>query len=980
MAGASAAAVGEAPAAGRFVVSPLIGRHAELDRLVAAVCAPPAVAVLTGEAGIGKTRMVAELVAHPALVGRRTVIGGCRRIREPFPLGPFVEALRGLRDGLAAADLSPVAGALRPLLPELADVLPPRLEPLEDRAAARHQVFRGLVAVLTSLAPATVVVEDMHWADDQTVEFLGYLTADPPAGLSIVVTYRPEDTPPSTRTAIARLPAAVRREQVTLAPLDAAQTGAFTAALLQTDKVSVTFASYLCQRASGLPLAIQELLALLRERDLLVQRGARWTRRVLEELDVPAGIRDQVLERVGRLSRPARAVVEAAAVMQAPVPAAVLLAVAGTDAPQGWDGLAEALESGLLTDDETTVEFRHVLAAQAVYDGIAGPLRRERHARASVALRQLDPVPTGHVAHHLYHSGRLAEWTPAAEAAADQATGLGHDGEAARLLADLLRHAPLDTGSRGHIAVKLARAALASLQVTPEVPELLTAAITDDLPRVVRGELRFSVVALQLADMDPQSYRDHLVSAVADLDDRPDLKAWAMMALGLPVWPGGTAATHQRWLHRALETLAQVHDPVVVVFLLGKIAMVLASMGDPRWRPASDRMQRTGDTPRHPREVNAYQSVGQAAGSAGHHALAERLLTAAREGAEACRHKMLEHRVRASLTLLDFCRGSWDGLQERIDDLHAEAAPDSNVVDLDAAAGCLALARGDTDAGRLAALVARLEQCASYDILPVPVAAWARLAAARNDAGPVLAVLTRLTETWETGGLWAPAARAVPPLTEVLIVAGQPDRARTLVKRFAAAVRKRDAPLAPAALRHARAHLDAAAGRWPAATVRFLAAADQYHEAQRPYEAAQAREQAAVCMFAADDPRAADTLRAATDTYRNLGALWDLQRADRHARQHGMSVPARHRGGRRGYGSRLSPREYEVAAIAATGQTNREIATALFLSPKTVDKHLSAALRKLGLRSRTALADHPQLTDHHQLNGADAAKNGVPPP
>ncbi|MEV4186056.1 helix-turn-helix transcriptional regulator, partial [Streptosporangium canum] len=85
---------------------------------------------------------------------------------------------------------------------------------------------------------------------------------------------------------------------------------------------------------------------------------------------------------------------------------------------------------------------------------------------------------------------------------------------------------------------------------------------------------------------------------------------------------------------------------------------------------------------------------------------------------------------------------------------------------------------------------------------------------------------------------------------------------------------------------------------------------------------------------------------------------WDLDRAAQLARLRGVIAPARHRGGPRGYGDTLSPRENEVAKLAATGMTNREIAKELFLSTKTVDKHLSAALRKLGLRSRAALARH----------------------
>ncbi|RIQ23130.1 response regulator transcription factor, partial [Jiangella rhizosphaerae] len=90
--------------------------------------------------------------------------------------------------------------------------------------------------------------------------------------------------------------------------------------------------------------------------------------------------------------------------------------------------------------------------------------------------------------------------------------------------------------------------------------------------------------------------------------------------------------------------------------------------------------------------------------------------------------------------------------------------------------------------------------------------------------------------------------------------------------------------------------------------------------------------------------------------YRDLGAEWDAGRATSAARRHGLSVPARHRGGRRGYGSQLSPREREVAELAAKGRSNKEIAAELYLSVNTVARHITTAMRKLGVRSRAAIA------------------------
>jgi predicted ATPase len=95
------------------VVSPaLVGRAQELERVATAVVSgPPAVVVIDGEAGAGKTRLVTELAARPELVDRRVLVGRCHRIRESFPLGPVIEALEDLGEDLDGATLSPVAGA-----------------------------------------------------------------------------------------------------------------------------------------------------------------------------------------------------------------------------------------------------------------------------------------------------------------------------------------------------------------------------------------------------------------------------------------------------------------------------------------------------------------------------------------------------------------------------------------------------------------------------------------------------------------------------------------------------------------------------------------------------------------------------------------------------------------------------------------------------------------------------------------------------
>ncbi|GAA2816103.1 hypothetical protein GCM10020220_000300 [Nonomuraea rubra] len=105
----------------------LVGRRSELALLRSVIGSPPALALVEGEAGIGKSRLVAELLAAPDLAGTRRLVGQCEQLQEPLPLSPLLDAFRSAGAGLARSGLplNPVAGALAPLLPEIAEHLPP---------------------------------------------------------------------------------------------------------------------------------------------------------------------------------------------------------------------------------------------------------------------------------------------------------------------------------------------------------------------------------------------------------------------------------------------------------------------------------------------------------------------------------------------------------------------------------------------------------------------------------------------------------------------------------------------------------------------------------------------------------------------------------------------------------------------------------------------------------------------------------------
>ena len=172
-----------------------------------------------------------------------------------------------------------------------------------------------------------------------------------------------------------------------------------------------------------------------------------------------------------------------------------------------------------------------------------------------------------------------------------------------------------------------------------------------------------------------------------------------------------------------------------------------------------------------------------------------------------------------------------------------------------------------------------------------------------------------------------------------------------MVTEFAEGVADLEAPYASAALASARATLLGAKGEYRAAAADFASAAATFRELGMPYPATQATEESVGCTLAAGERGAIEDLRAAARAYEVMGAVRDAGRCHHTLRELGAWTPS-HRG-RRGYGDQLSPREREVASMLAAGRTNREIADGLFLSPRTVEQHVTRVLRKLGVRSRT---------------------------
>ncbi|MEU6072824.1 AAA family ATPase [Micromonospora sp. NPDC047074] len=946
-----------------------VGRDREAGALAEALARPPAVVLVEGEAGIGKSRLVREVLTGPARRGG-TLLAVCPPLRESLTLAPIVDALRGARQRLSGVRLSELAGALRPLVPEWSADLPPSPEPLDDPKSARHRLFRALDELIGALGVDLLIVEDAHWADEVTVEFLLFLAARPHAGgPSLVVTYRPEEV--DDRSLLlrlsSRLPTGGAQLRISLAPLDVAGTAALVSSMLDGNPMSTEFAAFLHERTSGVPLVVEESVRLLCDRADVVFRDGQWVRLSLSELQVPPTVRDSTRERVGRLARVTQRVLRAAAVLGEPSDEATLAATAGLLLRACRTGLAEAEAAGLLDGDDGgrgRWRFRHALAATAVYEAIGHADRRGLHLRAGQALEAFDPPPVARLARHFREAGEGATWARYAELAAGRAVASGDHTAAAAILDELLATADLATDDAARIAGTLAVAALGRREPVDDLYHRVVTTLrafleSTELTARQQADIRNPLGRLLIIGGEAHAALTELDRAVDHLDD-PLEAARAMTYLGWAYagpWP---ASTHLRWLRRAADLIPRIPAPADRLSLAGNRAAALLMLGEPEAWEVVTGLPTDGASPAERQDIaRIHANVGTGALLWGRYAEAKRHLTVALALADAEQLTRLRYNVLIEQANLDWFAGRWEGLARRAADL-AEADRDRPGVYLAGVRLSARLAAADRarPGGEQFQLV--LDEAArrgAVDDTMEPAAMLARLWLVNGEVDRALRVTEGPIGTVATKRVWVWATDIAPVRVEALLAAGQDGEAALLVRRFARGLRGRAAPGPQAALAVCRALLAGAAGDHARAAAGFARAARAWAALPRPYDALLTRERQAQALLAAGrvDPGHA-LLTEVYDGLSGLGARGDADRVAQRLRAQGAAVPRRWRGGRKGYGDQLSPRELEVVRLVVAGRTNREIGRILVKSSATVDQQLRSAMRKLRVSTRTSLA------------------------
>lgn len=902
----------------------LVGRGSDLESLVAALTRPPAMAVVEGEPGIGKSRLVREALKDPALAGRHLLRGHARPGRTPCPLAPVIEAL-GTARLPPLRHLSPLCGVLRSILPDLAHVLPPPPPPLDSAQLTQNQLLRATAELLGKLGPAVLVIEDLQWADEATLELLAMIGAHPAPYLSVAVTANELRRVPGLTASRIRLEALTVKAAERLAGQ----------VLGGPQSLTTELADVLYARNGGVPFVVREDVRLLRGHGLLGTNGEQWTlaeRPAAYEL-VPPAVAADVAARRASLGAQARAVLDAAAVLGEPAEPELVAKVAGMDAESAEAAFGDAIRCGLLCDHAGRM-FRHELARLAVYQAISGPCRRRLHA---VAARELAAAGRTDLAlragEHHRRAGDVDGWVRSAEAAAAIAMREGEFSLASDRLREVLRAGAVAEDRRAEVAIKLGWAG-----VTGEDTALLAVAQTAGTP-AQRAELRLLRVWPLLAagsSKGTDAVAAEMHAALGDLAGRPELQAIALAVLALPNrLPEIDVPAQMAYLDQARALLDRTADPMAHTVVLTTAAHLLLAIGSPAGWPAVEALPARGDSPEVNRPlVRGLHNAADAALHLGHYSraleLARRGLALAGEGTYGLR--VTELRIRWAMGEA----GAEDG--ELADDLYARLL-----------AAQIRTGRGQFDVVRPTLRAVAEEACEAGEL------AIAAYAAAELNRAALTGADRRLGHSLARQVLDALAHKQIWVWAAPLLPFAQLDLVRAVLPAFGAGLDGLDAPLARAALDFAEARVREHEGD----AVRAL---DGYRRARLAYAALPDVRMAAHgcaaevrCQVAAGREPDAGPLREAWRTLMDLGAVWDANRLKQQMRAAGLPVP--HRRGRPGYGNRLSPREREIAELAASGHTNRDIAASLYLSDRTVKYHLANATRKLGVTGRRQLRD-----------------------
>jgi DNA-binding CsgD family transcriptional regulator/tetratricopeptide (TPR) repeat protein len=850
------------------------------------------VVLVSGEAGVGKTSLLRQFATEQRGSRRppaRVLWGGCEALFTPHPLAPLYDIARQIGGNFL--------GAI-------------------DAASKRETVFNITIDQLASLAAPTILIfEDVHWADEATLDllkFLGRRLQD--LGVMLIISYRDDEvgTKHALRSVIGDLPSAsVRRLHI--APLSEQAVAALAHAAGRPSK-------NLFAITGGNPFFVTEALA-----------GS--------ENKVPPTVRDAVIARMARLSDEAHAIADAAALVPGKIERWLLEKIA----PGGGAAIQECLGVGMAALDDGALAFRHELARRAVEEHLPLPQRQELHARILAALLEREGVaiPIARLVHHADLAGDGQAVLRFAPLAAEQAARLRSHREAAAHYATALRHAStLPHDERAQMFERLSYECYLTDQIEDAIKARESAL---RLWRAAGDRLKEGDNARWLSRLswfrgnkaDAERYASEAVEILGSLPPGRELAmAYSNRAqLGMLADDVPSALS---WGGKAIDLATRLDDREILSHAFNNVGSARMLAGPDGQAEVEHALTLALEGGFEEHAARAYTNLATSAQRQCDLPRANRYL---KEGIAYCEARDLDSWARYMIPFraaAHLMQGDWTSATEDAEAIiqHPSVAPVSKITAL-VVLGLVRARRGDPDAETPLNEASMLAQpTGELQRIGLAVAARAEAAWLRDDVEALSdelrsahALARQGSDSWMKGALalwlWRCEDRV--------------DVGDDFARPFALQI----------------------AGKW-------RAAASAWEALGCPYDQA-------VALADGDEE---SSLRRALAIFEKLGAGPMAGIVRRKLRASGVRGIARGPQARTRQNPRgLTNRELKVLALLVEGCRNAEIASRLFVSEKTVDHHVSAILAKLEVRSRgeaAALANRLGLCE--ALKGEAEAK------